>query len=49
MALAVTSITAWCRDNQSVPKMISTLSNPMIRRVVLNMKLPNLIGTCMLI
>jgi hypothetical protein len=26
MALAATSIKAWCRDNQSVPKIISTLS-----------------------
>jgi hypothetical protein len=49
MALAATPITAWCHDNQSVPRMISTISNPMIRRVVLNMKLPNLIGTCLLI
>jgi hypothetical protein len=46
MALAATSIKAWCRVNQSVPKMMSTLSNPMIRRVVLNMLLPNFISTC---
>jgi hypothetical protein len=46
MALATTSIKGWCRVNQRVPKMMSTLSNPMIRRVVLNMLLPNFIGTC---
>jgi hypothetical protein len=46
MALVATSIKAWCHVYQSVPKMMSTLSNPMIRRVVLNMLLPNIIGTC---
>jgi hypothetical protein len=48
MALAVTSIKARCHDNQSIPKMIFTLSNPMMRRVVLNTRLPNFIGTCRL-
>jgi hypothetical protein len=49
MALAAISIVARCLVNQSVSNMISTLSKPKMRRLVLIVKLPNFIGTFLLI